>query len=170
MAHQLDDLVRHNTWANRVLLDFALERPDSLDLDIRPGGYGSIIETFRHIIYSEVSYLRRLTFSIDEIDFSNAEAASLREVRDHHELVASTWERLLASDYDQTTVAEARGDGQIFHVTHGVILTQAIHHGSEHRAQICDIFGYHGITPPDIGSWDYALATGLSWATGADDE
>lgn len=171
MAHQLDDLVRHNTWANRVLLDFALDqRPETLDLDIKPGGFSTILETFRHIVYSEASYLRRLTHPVDGVDFDKARESSLLEVRDLHERVAAAWERLLESEYDQATVAEARGDGQIFHVTHGVVLAQAMHHGSEHRAQISDIFGYHGIEPPDVSSWGYALATGRSWVTGTDEE
>ncbi len=171
MTHQLDDLVRHNTWANRVLLEFALEQqPETLDLDILPGGFGTILDTFRHIVYAEVGYLRRLTHPIEAIDRENAAKSSLLEVQEHHELVAAEWERLLDSDYDQTAVAEARGDGQIFRVTHGVVLAQAIHHGSEHRSQICDIFGYHGITPPDVSAWEYALATGRSWSIAADAE
>ena len=164
MSHQLDDLVRHNTWANRVLFEFAFEqRPETLDLHILPGGFGTILETFRHIVNSEGSYLRRLSASWAEVPWDMSKADALTEVREHHNLVAEEWEKLLASDYDQMTPARAFGDGMVFHVTHGIVLTQAIHHGSEHCAQICDIYGFHGITPPDIGSWDYGLATGRSW-------
>ncbi|MEZ4495709.1 MAG: hypothetical protein R2845_02765 [Thermomicrobiales bacterium] len=56
---------------------------------------------------------------------------------------------LLASEFDGDASAQARGDGKVFHVTHGIVFTQAMHHGSEHRAQICDILGWHGIEPPD---------------------
>jgi hypothetical protein len=41
-----------------------------------------------------------------------------------------------------------------------------MHHGSEHRAQLCDVLGYHGVQPPDVSSWDYAIATGRSRETG----
>jgi len=36
----------------------------------------------------------------------------------------------------------------------------ALHHGSEHRAQICTILGALGYEPPDVSAWGYAFASG----------
>jgi uncharacterized damage-inducible protein DinB len=163
MSHQLNDLVRHNTWANRRLLTFLLDQPASmLGLHIQPGGHGTILETLRHIINSEASYLRRLGKGWGQVPWDLASEATLEILQERHELVAGQWERLLASEFDQDALAEARGDGKIFQVTHGVVFTQAMHHGSEHRAQICDVLGYHGVEPPDVSAWDYAIETGRS--------
>lgn len=41
-----------------------------------------------------------------------------------------------------------------------VILTQALHHGSAHREQICAILTGFGMQPPDVQAWAYAEATG----------
>jgi uncharacterized damage-inducible protein DinB len=167
MSHQLNDLVRHNTWANRTLFGFLQEQPASLlGLHIQPGGHGTILETVRHIVHSEASYLRRLIPGWDKAPWLMETQATLEILQERHEVVAAAWEELLASDFDQDAVAEARGDGKIFQVTHGVVFTQAMHHGSEHRAQICDVLGYHGVQPPDVSSWDYAIATGRSRETG----
>jgi uncharacterized damage-inducible protein DinB len=40
-----------------------------------------------------------------------------------------------------------------------VFLAQAIHHGTDHRSQICTVLTSLGIEPPSIGVWDYAEAT-----------
>lgn len=162
MSHQLNDLVRHNTWANRTLLRFLQEQPASLlGLDIRPGGHGTIMETLRHIINSEASYLRRLG-GWEKAPWDMESEATLEILGERHELVAAAWEALLASDFNQDALAEARGEGKIYEVAHGVVFTQAMHHGSEHRAQICDVLGYHGVEPPEISAWQYADETGRS--------
>ena len=48
--------------------------------------------------------------------------------------------------------------------TVGVILTQLVHHGSEHRTQITTILGANGIEPPPLSAWAYGRAAGISEA------
>ncbi len=60
MAHGLHDPTRHNSWATAQVLEFCrgLDGPP-LNTKV-PGTYGTIIETLRHTIDSEMSYLFRL--------------------------------------------------------------------------------------------------------------
>lgn len=162
MSHQLNDQVRHNVWSNRYVYDYLAKLPEStLELHVRPGGFGDIRQTLRHIIDSEASYLRRLEPSFDPIPWEFQEDVEFAVIGPRIELLAAAWERLLAGEFDQEALAQARGDGGVvYDVSKGVILAQAIHHGSEHRSQICDILGYHGFDAPEIGAWEYALATG----------
>jgi uncharacterized damage-inducible protein DinB len=58
---------------------------------------------------------------------------------------------------------EARGANPArYTVAAGVFITQALHHGSEHRAQICTILGALGHEPPDVSAWGYGFASGRS--------
>jgi uncharacterized damage-inducible protein DinB len=41
-------------------------------------------------------------------------------------------------------------------------LTQFVHHGNDHRAQICTTLSAHGIEPPDLQVWPYAMDLGAS--------
>src|SRR5687768_545812 len=61
MGHGLHDLAGHNAWATAQVLAFCrgLDGP-TLDATV-PGTYGTIIETLRHLIDAEASYLFRLT-------------------------------------------------------------------------------------------------------------
>jgi uncharacterized damage-inducible protein DinB len=42
----------------------------------------------------------------------------------------------------------------------GVRLAQALHHGTDHRSQICTALTSLGVEPPAIDVWDYGLANG----------
>lgn len=46
-------------------------------------------------------------------------------------------------------------DGTPRDVPKTIILTQAINHATEHRAQIMTIMTQLGIQPPDLDSWTY---------------
>ena len=60
MATYLDRLIDYDSWANQGLLDFlAGMPPETLDLTTA-GVYGTIRETFEHLLSSEMGYSRRL--------------------------------------------------------------------------------------------------------------
>ena len=50
------------------------------------------------------------------------------------------------SDYPDTPHAE------------GMLLIQALHHGDDHRAQICSTLGALGLEVPDLDGWSYWAA------------
>jgi uncharacterized damage-inducible protein DinB len=74
--------------------------------------------------------------------------------------LAARWDRFLESPFDaERTFAIDWEDGNVRDVPAGVVLAQVIHHGSDHRSQICTILTTLGITIPAMGLWDYAEVT-----------
>jgi uncharacterized damage-inducible protein DinB len=159
----LDDLAGHHVWATAQVLAFCREL-DGATLDATvPGTYGTIIETLRHLIYSEASYLYRLTGAWPTHPWRGDADVGLDVLTERAAVLATTLERFVAGDWDTERLGEARGDeGEVFAVRAGVFLTQALHHANEHRAHVCTILGALGYDPPDVSAWGYARATGRS--------
>jgi uncharacterized damage-inducible protein DinB len=53
-----------------------------------------------------------------------------------------------------------RDDGSETHAPLGIRLAQAIHHGTDHRSQVCTALTSLGMEPPFIDVWDFGDATG----------
>ena len=161
MEHGLHDLARHNAWATAQLLTFCQGLDESTLNATVPGTFGTIIETLRHIIDAEASYLFRLTGAWPTHPWRGDAAVGLDVLAERAAVLATTLERFLAGDWDSERLGEARGDaGEVFAVPAGVFLTQALHHANEHRAHVCTILGALGCEPPGVSAWDYAVATG----------
>jgi uncharacterized damage-inducible protein DinB len=160
MGHGWHDVAGHHAWANAQLLTFCqgLDGP-TLDTTV-PGTYGTILETLRHLIDSEASYLYRLTGAWPAHPWREDDAVGLDVLAERAAVLAVTLERFLASDWDDERLGEAYGDDEVFAVRAGVFLAQALHHANEHRAHVCTILGALGHEPPDVSVWGYALATG----------
>lgn len=161
MGNGWHDLAGHHAWANAQLLAYCRGLDEATLAATVPGTYGSIIETLRHLIDSEASYLYRLIGAWSAHPWREDEAVGLDVLADRGAVLADTLERFLAGDWDDERQGEARGpDGVVFAVPAGVFLAQALHHANEHRAHVCTILGALGHEPPDVSAWGYALATG----------
>jgi uncharacterized damage-inducible protein DinB len=124
-----------------------------------PGTYGSILETIRHLVGADSSYLFALTGGqVPAIDEDLMDLAQLRAAMQDN---GTAWSSLLAQDLDpDLVVVRHRADGSESHAPLGVRLAQALHHGTDHRSQICTALTTLGIEPPAIDAWDYALQDG----------
>ncbi len=163
MGHALHDLARHNAWATKELLEYCRGLGEPTLEATAPSTYGTILETLRHIINSEASYLYRLTGAWSERPWQRDETVGLDVLTERATVLADTWEQFLAGDVDTERLGEAQGDeGEVYAVRAGVFITQALHHANEHRAHICTILGALGHEPPDVSGWGYAFATGRS--------
>jgi uncharacterized damage-inducible protein DinB len=157
----LADAFGHHIWATVRLIDICLElSPEQLEAEV-PGTYGSILTTMRHIAGGDAGYLFALTGGqTPEID---EEQMGLAELRAAMEGDGDTWTELLAADPDpdpETDCVRHRDDGTDSHAPVGVRLAQAIHHGTDHRSQICTALTSLGIEPPEIDVWAYAHSRG----------
>ena len=156
---QLGDAFGHHVWATLELLDVCLAlSPEQLATSV-PGTYGSILDTQRHIVGSDASYLSVLSGGrVADVDEDQLDLLALREV-----MVAngSAWSSLLAEDPDpDAIVIRRRDDGSESHVPRSIRLAQALHHGTDHRSQICTALTSLGIEPPAIDVWDFAVHEG----------
>jgi uncharacterized damage-inducible protein DinB len=163
MSNGFYDVAGHHAWATAQLLVFCQGLDEATLEATAPGTFGTIIETLRHMIDSEASYLFRLTGAWTERPWHGGEAVGLDVLAERAAVLSGTLERFLAGDWDTERLGEARGDeGEVFAVRAGVFLTQALHHANEHRAHVCTILGALGYEPPDVSAWGYADATGRS--------
>jgi uncharacterized damage-inducible protein DinB len=153
----LNDAFAHHIWATDRLFEAcaALTR-DQLVADT-PGTYGPIIATLGHIVASDSWYL---SFHRDEPAPTIDEQTSLAEMRSVMKDNGAAWMELLAGELDAEKDIAERGEGWEFHAPLGFRLAQVIHHGTDHRSQICTALTSLGLTPPEIDVWAYGEATG----------
>lgn len=161
MNHQLHELFRHNAWANAQVVARCKELDDAALNATTAGVYGSIFDTLWHLIGAEAGYLYRVSGLWPEYPWPRDERPTLDQLAERAALLATTWETFLSTDVDPDRLGEARGDeGEVFAVPASIFITQALHHGNEHRAQICTILGANGLGDLDVSVWEYALQTG----------
>ena len=80
----------------------------------------------------------------------------VQELRAHVERFAEEWPKVLGERVDpDEVVVRHRDDGSETHAPVGIRLAQAVHHGTDHRSQICTALTTLGIEPPSIDVWDY---------------
>lgn len=161
----LGDAFAHHVWATERLIDAcAALTPGQLKRPA-PGTYGSIIDTFRHLVRSDSWYLsffrRQPTAPIDK-----TAAMSLAELRSVTTRNGTAWMELLAGEIDPDADVVERGDGWEFHAPTGLRLAQVVQHGTDHRSQICTVLTSLGVTPPEIDLWSFGEATGRTREVG----
>lgn len=157
MNDGLVDAFRHDAWAMRELLRVCGTLSDEQLNATVDGTYGSVIETLRHIVTGESRYCARVTGEDARVDAASTVGGLLEQSA----VLAVRWERYLTKPVDaERTMIVAWPDGTEYEIPDGVHLAQALHHGNEHRAQICTILTSIGVAVPSLGVWDYAEATG----------
>jgi uncharacterized damage-inducible protein DinB len=155
----MEDAFDHHVWATLRLVDACQAlSPEQLETAV-PGTYGSILVTARHLIGSDASYLFSTTGERTHlIDEDHLDLPELRAAMDAH---GAAWSGLLAQDLDpDTPLVRRRDDGSETHTTMGIRLAQALHHGTDHRSQICTALTTLGVEPPGIDVWDFAALDG----------
>ncbi|HJU57331.1 MAG TPA: DinB family protein [Actinomycetota bacterium] len=159
MATLLDEAFAHHAWATLRVFD-ALDGLGSEQLETAvPGTYGSILDTMRHIVGADCSYL----FVTTRGRVSNVleDRMDLTELRSVMERNGGAWSKLLAEGVDPTEVLARRwDDGSKTEAPIGIRLAQALHHGTDHRSQICTALTTLGIEPPLIDVWDFGEEAG----------
>jgi uncharacterized damage-inducible protein DinB len=166
----LRDAFGHHVWATLILLDTCAGLSAEQLASTVPGTYGSIIDTLRHLVSADSSYLALLSGGgvtvIDEED--DTDIPTLRAAMEVH---GPVWAAVLERDLDPTTVVTRhRDDGSSSIAPLGIRLAQVIHHGTDHRSQVCTALTTLGIEPPAIDAWDFAASEGRLGETPAPDE
>jgi len=162
--------LRHDVWATeRLIARCRALTAEQLELT-SPGTYGSIRGTLAHIVSADEGYLVRLLGAkLHEPPFRQAQldTATLDDLATHLGHVKGGVERLFAA-------GEVDGDRLIgdtpirlpdqprAEMNAWVPLTQFVHHGSDHRAQVNAILTANGLEPPDLQVWPWAMELGAT--------
>ena len=166
MNEVLHDAFRHNSWATRQLLAACRGLSAEQLTTSASGSFGSIIDTFNHIILSDAGYLRRLGGAVPDWLINREKSADLDQLQARVEETEGNWERLLAEPIDAERVIIL--DEGAYEAHAGILIAQALHHGNAHREQICATLTGLGVEPPGMQPWEYADATGRGRGRHAD--
>jgi uncharacterized damage-inducible protein DinB len=150
----LTTLFRHNRWANmRILERCAGLTDEQLDATIA-GTYGAIRDTLQHIVTAERSYFSRISTGQR---YNRPEDAPPLTLAEMVESARTTGSGLIewAPKVQAGDTVQIDWDGTPREVPKTILLTQAINHATEHRAQIMAILTHLGIQPPELDSWSY---------------
>lgn len=149
----LADAFGHHVWATIRVLDACAALDDAQLATIVPGTYGSIIDTLRHLVGGDVFYLNVLISRIEPFDEEASDIPALRAVMEAH---GPVWQGLVTGEIDAATdVIEFEDSGYESHAPLGIRLAQAVHHGTDHRSQVCTALTSLGVEPPAIDVWDF---------------
>lgn len=155
----LRDAFGHHVWATLRLLEScgSLE-PEQLGTAV-PGTYGSILATMRHLVGADAGYLFAMTGGrVPLLDEEQMDVPALRAAMERH---GAAWSSLLGEELDpDAVVVRHRDDGSESHAPMGIRLAQALHHGTDHRSQVCTALTTLGVAPPEIDVWDFAWQDG----------
>jgi uncharacterized damage-inducible protein DinB len=156
----LEDAFAHHVWATLRLIDTCLELSAEQLGTAVAGTYGSILDTARHLVGADAWYLSTMTRDRDVL--IEEDEMSLAELRVAMEANSEAWSVVLAADLDPDTVVLEVDDDDGFEqqATIGIRLAQVIHHGTDHRSQICTALTSLGVEPPGIDVWDYGTQVG----------
>lgn len=155
----LADAYGHHAWATDRLIEACLPLAAEQLAAPVPGTYGSIIDTVRHLVGADAAYLALLTDGrVAEIDEATMDLPALRTAM---AACGEGWSWLLDQPLDGTRdVVRRRDDGSTSGAPLSVRMAQALHHGTDHRSQVCTALTLLGIEPPAIDVWDYADTDG----------
>ncbi len=155
-SQELRAFFGHHIWATLGLMD-ALEAlgPDTLDASV-PGTYGSILATLTHLVFADDRYLIRLT-TTDVPEYVDPGSKPLAELRPMMREIGERWMAILDAIDAGTLHARIIDRDDMADLDHaeGLLLLQAIHHGNDHRTQICSTLGALGLEVPELDGWAY---------------
>lgn len=160
MASSLVEIMRHNNWANRRLLERCAELSEArLDLSA-PGTYGKVRDTLVHLVGAEQRYVAALEgrdwpppLEREAFPGFPALARISNESGDALERVAA------ADPIGQTLHLNRRGETWEMDPAH--FLIQAIDHATEHRGHVVSILTQNGVEMPGLDGWAYSMEKGL---------
>ena len=152
----LADAFGHHVWATLTLFDSLADlTPEQMETSV-PGTFGSILETVRHLVQADCSYLNVIGGGArPQIDEETMDLAALRA---EMEANGPAWTEVLDEEIDpEEMLLRIRDDGSTLLAPKGIRLAQALHHGTDHRSQICTALTQLGMEPPLIDVWDFGF-------------
>jgi len=150
MSDVLVQALRYNRWANLQLLDVCSRLTEEQLQLSSSGTYGSVAATWQHLVAAEQRSLKRLTGVEPRINEKD-EFPGIEKLREH---ARRSGDMLIDSvgkfDPDGTTPGGADSA-----VKNWLVMTQAMHHGNDHRTHICTILGQNDIAYGDLDVWAF---------------
>ena len=158
----LDRLLRHTAWANAQLVARLLEQPADVLALTSPLNEWSAGRILAHLLNAAQGYGSRLAGAPRPPDMEPV--TSTAELADLGTRLAAA-DATLRTQATEPDVLLGHRDDPERHDLRSTILAQAIHHATEHRAQIAGALATNGNNAIDLDAidvWEYADAEGPS--------
>ena len=162
MRHPLLDPFQHHVWATVRLIEHCRGVDEAALTGVSvPGTYGSAMDTLRHVLGSEAGYRFRLTGAWPDWPWPARGSATLEELESSAHESGRFWGGYLEGDPDPDELLPLTGPDDVrYRLPVGVLLTQVLNHGTEHRSQVCTVLTAAGVRPPVIDGWVYGKQSG----------
>ena len=155
----LDRLLQHMAWANADLFERLTKLPDAALTHTAPGSEWSVGAIAHHLVTAAENYAQRLhgepRAPEREVPTTSASVSDLRTGLAH----ADEKLRSGAALPGEEMLSWISFNGEPMSFPRWVLVNQAVHHATEHRAQIAGALAAHGITSVDLDAidvWSYA--------------
>jgi len=151
----LSEAFQHHTWATEKLIGHLRQQPKEALSATAPGVYGEVLATLSHMIAADSRYLRYLEGTPPPPKTGTDPERTLDELADALRDQAVRWRIVLARAAELDITLPARGPRpELPHATN-LLFAQALHHGNDHRTQICTVLSSNGYRSPDLDVWSY---------------
>jgi uncharacterized damage-inducible protein DinB len=151
------EFVLYNRWANRQLLALCMALDEGLLTAPIPGAYGSIRETFKHVLRAEAGFLKRIHGSGPQPPFMWEETPSLAQLAAFEDVVSEAFLDTLQRVPPTQNVHE-EGNGWTFDYQARLIFMSLMYHGIAHRTDITTFLNSRGVALPELDVWGYQAA------------
>jgi len=151
----LSEAFQHHTWATERLIRHLRDLPEAALSATTTGVYGEVLATLSHLLDADGRYLSYLEGMPPPPKSGPDPTRSLDMLADQLRDQAVRWRVVLARVADLDVTIPARGDRpELMHATN-LLVAQALHHGDDHRTQICTVLTANGYEAPDLDVWSY---------------
>lgn len=161
MPHQPEptmlEFFLYNHWANQALLGICISLSDEIITASIPGAYGSIRDTFAHILKAQISFLKRIHEVYPEPDFKWEDNPSLSQMMAYEAVLTKALLDTLQRVPPTRNVHE-EGGGWTFDYQARLIFMSVVYHGIAHRTDITTVLNDKGVSLPELDVWGYQSA------------
>jgi uncharacterized damage-inducible protein DinB len=150
----LSEAFQHHTWATEKLIRHLQSLPAAALTATSQGVYGEVAATLSHMLAADARYLAFLEGNAGPRTGQDA-TRTLDQLADAIRDQAVRWRVLLARIGEVDVTLPARPDRpEMPHATN-LLVAQALHHGTDHRTQICAVLSSNGYESPVLDLWTY---------------
>jgi uncharacterized damage-inducible protein DinB len=151
----LSEAFQHHTWATGELIRHLRTLPESALTATADGVYGEVLPTLSHLMAADNRYLLALEGQEAPRRAGPDAMVTLDELADRLRDLAVRWRMALARIGELDVTLAARPDRpELPHATN-LLVAQALHHGNDHRTQICTVLSANGFEAPSLDVWRY---------------
>jgi uncharacterized damage-inducible protein DinB len=151
----LSEAFQHHTWATEQLIEHLRSLPEAALTASAAGVYGEVLATLSHLLFADGRYLSYLEGNPPPPRSGADPTRPLDELADQLRDHAVRWRVVLPRLGEIDVTLPVRGDRpELPHATN-LLVVQALHHGNDHRTQICTVLSTAGYEAPNLDVWAY---------------